>query len=259
MQQSVEIKNKGLTLRGMLHIPEKIKSKLPIVCMFHGFTGDKLGSHFMFVRLSRLLESKGIASLRFDFIGSGESDGDFVNMTLSRELDDAKAILDFAKSLDFVDTNQIGILGFSMGGAVASMLASDCKDNIKTLCLWAPAGNMSEIAVAGKSKEDIEKVRKIGCYDLDGYLIGIDFIDDVLKLDIFSKSHSYDKNVLIIHGTKDKSVPFITSERYLEIYGSRAVLHSIAGADHTFTSKSFENEVLDYTIGFLQGEFNTIN
>jgi dipeptidyl aminopeptidase/acylaminoacyl peptidase len=258
VQRSVEIKNRGLALRGMLHTPEKVQGKIPIVCMFHGFTGDKLGSHFMFVRLSRLLANKGIATLRFDFMGSGESDGDFVDMTLSKELDDAKVILSYAKSLDFVDTERIGILGFSMGGAVASMLAGDCKDDIKTLCLWAPAGNMSEIAIAGKSKDDIERVRKIGCYDLDGYLVGINFIDDVLNLDIFDKSHSYDKNVLLIHGTKDTSVPFSTSEKYLGIYETRGVLHSINGANHSFNSRAFENEVLDYTIGFLEGELNTV-
>lgn len=258
MQKSVEIENKGLTLRGMLHIPEKFEGKIPIVCMFHGFTGDKLGSHFMFVRLSRLLANKGIASLRFDFMGSGESDGNFLDMTLSKELDDAKVILNYAKSFDFVDTDKIGILGFSMGGAVASMLASDCKDDIKTLCLWAPAGNMAEIALDKKSKEDIEKVRKIGFYDLDGFLIGIDFIDDLFNLDILGKSAYYDKNVLLLHGTKDESVPFSISEKYLEIYETHGVLHSIDGSNHAFNSRAFENEVLDYTIGFFEGELKTI-
>jgi len=257
VQKSIEIKNEDLTLRGMLHKPENFNGKLPIVCMFHGFTGDKLGSHFMFVRLSRILADKGIASIRFDFIGSGESDGDFVNMTLSKELEDSRLILQYAKSLDFVDEDKIGILGFSMGGAVASMLASEYKETVKTLCLWAPAGNMAEIAVHGKSEKDIEKVRKIGCYDLDGYLIGIDFIDDLLNTDIFKKSSSYDKNVLLIHGTNDTSVPISTSEKYLELYGTKGVLHSIPGSNHTFTSKAFENEVLDYTVGFFEGELNT--
>lgn len=254
VQKSVEIKNKELTLRGMLHTPEKVEGKIPIVCMFHGFTGNKLGPHFMFVRLSRLLADKGIATLRFDFIGSGESNGDFVDMTISKELEDAKLILSYAKSLDFVDTDRIGILGFSMGGAVASMLGGDCKDDINTLCLWAPAGNMAQIVVGTKTEAEVEEMRKIGYYDLDGYLIGINFIDDVLNLDVFGKSVPYDKNVLLIHGTEDKSVPFKISEKYLEIYETRGVLHSIDGANHNFTNKAFENEVLDYTIGFFEGE-----
>lgn len=259
VQKSIEIKNENLTLRGMLHTPENFQEKIPVVCMFHGFTGDKLGSHFMFVRLSRILASKGIASIRFDFIGSGESDGDFVNMTLSNELEDARLILMYARSIDFVDTDRIGILGFSMGGAVASMLAAEHKEIIKTLCLWAPAGNMAEIAIQGKSKKDIEMVRKIGYYDLDGYLVGINFIDDLLATDIFSESSSYDKNVLLIHGTGDTSVPISTSEKYLKLYGNKGILHSIAGANHTFTSKAFENEVLDNTVAFFENELNSNN
>lgn len=90
IHKSVEIENKGLILRGVLHIPEDIKVKEPIVCIFHGFTGDKIGPHFIFVKLSRILARRGIASVRFDFAGSGESDG------------------------DFVDENKIGILGLSL-------------------------------------------------------------------------------------------------------------------------------------------------
>ncbi|HEX9062567.1 MAG TPA: alpha/beta hydrolase, partial [Clostridia bacterium] len=66
MQKSVEIKSRNLTLRGTLHIPNEISGKIPLIILLHGFGGNKTGPHFMFVKLSRLLESKGIASLRFD-------------------------------------------------------------------------------------------------------------------------------------------------------------------------------------------------
>ena len=107
MQKAVELQSGELTLRGMLHIPEGITGKIHMVCIFHGFTGNKMEPHFIFVKLSRMLAAKGIASVRFDFGGSGESDGDFVDMTISKELAEAKLILDFAKSQDFVDTSKI--------------------------------------------------------------------------------------------------------------------------------------------------------
>lgn len=258
MQKAVEIQNNGLTLRGMLHIPDGVTGKVPMVCIFHGFTGNKMEPHFIFVKLSRMLESKGIASVRFDFSGSGESDGDFIDMTISKELSDAKAILDYVKSLDFVDTNKIAALGLSMGGAVASMLAGDYKEDIQTLCLWAPAGNMGELVTYGRSEEDIQGIRKAGFWDAGGLLVGIEFLDDVLSLDIFHRASAYDKNVLLLHGTEDQSVPLSTSERYLEIYEKQAVLHIIEGANHTFNSKAWEAEVLDYTIGFLEGELKTM-
>jgi uncharacterized protein len=254
MQKAVELQSGELTLRGMLHIPEGVKGKIPIVCIFHGFTGNKMEPHFIFVKLSRMLEAKGIASVRFDFSGSGESDGYFINMTISKELNEAKAILDFVKSQDFVDTNKIGIVGLSMGGAVASMLAGDRRSDIQTLCLWAPAGNMGELVMRDRTDEELTIMRSIGFVDLGGLLLGIDFIDDIKNLDIFEKASHYDKNVLILHGDKDQAVPLSTSERYLEIYETRAALHIIEGGDHTFNTKNWEDEVLDYTIGYLEGE-----
>lgn len=256
MQRAVEIKSRDLTLRGMLHYPENINGKIPVVCIFHGFTGNKMEPHFIFVKLSRLLEKRGIASVRFDFGGSGESDGDFIDMTLSKELEDAKNILYYAKSLEFTDLNRIGVLGLSMGGAVASMLAGECKDDVKSLCLWAPAGNMREIIVSQRTKEEIDRVREIGFYDAGGLLVGKDFIDDVLSLDIYSKASHFDKNVLLLHGDNDMIVPLSASERYLDIYGVKSVLHIVEGADHTFNRKDWEDEVLEHSVEFFVGEFN---
>jgi alpha/beta superfamily hydrolase len=245
MQKAVEIQSRNLTLRGMLHIPEGMSGKVPIVCIFHGFTGNKMEPHFIFVKLSRMLEAKGIASIRFDFGGSGESDGDFIDMTLSNELEDAFNILDYARSLDFVDLDKVGILGLSMGGAVASMLAGTRSKDVHSLCLWAPAGNMGELIMRGRSEEDADKLRKSGCWDVGGLLLGAGFIVDVMNLDIYGKAADFDKNVLILHGDKDQAVPLTTSEKYLEIYGTKGVMHTIEGADHTFNKKEWEEEVLD--------------
>ena len=244
----------------MLHIPEDANGKLPIVCIYHGFRGNKMEPHFIFVKLSRLLEKKGIASVRFDFGGSGESDGDFIDMTISKELEDAKAILNYAKSLDFAATDRIGIVGLSLGGAVSSMLADDCRDDIKTLCLWAPAGNINMI-LKEITNDKMRKVRKMGFIDIDeivpgegGLALGIGFIEELFELDVYKKAVLYNKKVLLIHGEKDEVVPLSFSERYLEIYGKNGRLHVIQGADHTFNRLEWEKEVLDHTVEFLEGE-----
>lgn len=257
MQKAVEIKSNGLTLRGMLHVPTEIPKKTPIVCIFHGFTGNKMEQHFIFVKLSRMLESRGIASVRFDFNGSGESDGDFKDMTISKELEDANSILDYVKSLDFVDQSKIGIVGLSMGGAVASMLAGDRKEAIKALCLWAPAGIMKDLMLQSQTLERTKALKEIGYTDIGGLLLGKEFINDLNKVDIYEKAAKFDKNVLLLHGDKDASVPIIASEKYIEIYETRAVLHIVKGGDHTFNTKIWEDEVLDYTIGFLEGELKS--
>lgn len=103
MQKYVEIKRDGLTLRGMLHVPDNVSFKVPMVILLHGFCDDRNEINFVHNELSQRLCDAGIASVRFDMNGSGESDGRFENMTISSEILDAKAMLNYVESLDFVD------------------------------------------------------------------------------------------------------------------------------------------------------------
>jgi len=260
MQKAIEIESRGLALRGMLHIPEDANGGLPIVCIYHGFTGNKIESHFAFVKLSRLLEKEGIANVRFDFGGSGESEGDFIDMTISKELEDARAVLNYAKALDFAAPNRIGVVGLSLGGAISGMLAGDCRDDIKALCLWAPAGNMNML-LESITDDKMQKARKMGFIDIGeiipgwgGLAIGIGFIEELFKLDVYKKAALYNKKVLLIHGEKDDVVPLSVSEKYLKIYGKNGRLHVIPGADHTFNKLEWEKEALDHTVEFLKDE-----
>jgi alpha/beta superfamily hydrolase len=55
--------------------------------MFHGFTGSKIEAHRFFVKLARSLSDSGFIILRFDFRCSGDSDGEFEDITLPRGVD----------------------------------------------------------------------------------------------------------------------------------------------------------------------------
>lgn len=253
MQKAVEIKSGSLTLRGMLHIPDNLNRKVPVVVIYHGFCGNKMGPHFIFVKLSRVLEKLGIASVRFDFAGSGESDGDFVDMTLNKEIEDANAILDYVKTLEFIDKNKIAILGFSMGGAIASVVAGDRSSEISTLCLWAPAGNMGELILSDTFIGDkYEEVMKRGSFDVEGLLLGKDFVEDIKTIEVFKRAEKYDKKLIIIHGNKDEIVPLSTSYKYMEVYGDRAGLKIVDGANHIFEKNSWEEEVISLTKEYFE-------
>lgn len=257
MQKSVEIKSGKLTLRGSVHIPENLDKKVPMVVIYHGFCGNKMGPHFIFVKLSRTLEKLGIASVRFDFAGSGESDGDFKAMTFGGEIKDANNILDYVKQLDFVDKEKIALLGFSMGGAIASVIAGDRKNEINTLCLWAPAGNMQEVILSEVYIGDkYEEVMKKGTFDVEGLLLGKDFVEDIKKINIFERAAKYDKKSIIIHGNKDEIVPFSTSLKYLSIYGEKSELKTIDGANHIFEKNSWEEEVIEITKKYFDTMLN---
>ena len=138
MQHYCEIPTPKGTLRGFFINQHVII--IQYVWIFHGFTGQKTGTKFCYVQLSRMLEAKGIASFRFDFLGSGESDGNFVDMTFKDELACARVILEWNNENGKLYRNLC--IRYSMGGAVASELAKLYPNVIKKLVLWAPAFNL---------------------------------------------------------------------------------------------------------------------
>ena len=64
MERYVECESRGLTLRGMLHVPDQRPGKVPFVILFHGFCDDRNEINFVHTELSRRLCERGIASVR---------------------------------------------------------------------------------------------------------------------------------------------------------------------------------------------------
>lgn len=255
MQKAVEITYSGRTLRGMMHIPDNSNGKVPMVAIFHGFTGNKMEPHFIFVKLSRALEKAGIGSVRFDFYGSGESDGDFSEMTFSGELEDARQILNFIKQQPTTDLNRIGVLGLSMGGAIAGVLANEYKDDVKALVLWAPAFNIPEAMTNRENNRFGDTMEKYGFVDIGGLALSKNFVEDIIRLNIFELSKGYKNNVLIVHGTNDTVVEYKVSDRILnEVYGSNARRVTIENADHTFNNLEWEKTAINESVEFFKKE-----
>ncbi|NOY08869.1 MAG: alpha/beta fold hydrolase [Spirochaetes bacterium] len=253
MEQYVELKTSKGILRGVMHLPEDrgTKGKFPGVIMYHGFTGNRMEPGFMFVRFSRLLAENGIASIRFDFRGSGESDGTFDKMTLSGEIEDAAYISNYFRSRGEIDSGRVFLLGLSMGGTVAGYTAGSKGRNTAGLILWAPAGEMRD-----RLKEREEMIRmgefKGNPLDMGGLLVGPGFIEDVQKLNILDTTSLYRGDVLIIHGTEDKTVPPKVSEHYKQILGEKATLKFIDGADHTFQGAEWISGLFSATLDFIR-------
>lgn len=227
----------------------------PAVILLHGFTANKLQEHRMFLKLCRRLEDMGIASFRYDFLGSGESDGDFTDMTVSREVEEAKAIVTSVKGDPRVDANRITLLGLSMGGLVAGIVAGDCADAILNLVLIAPAGTMYERMMAGPLGDMVRSGNWIPeAADAWGNLFSREFVTDLATQDAFGRARSFGGDVLIVHGTKDESVPFQVAHQYQTAsFAGRATLHFVENADHTFNQYAWESELIQTVCDFLQG------
>lgn len=257
MIKPVIFKNQNQELVGILHLPNHLKQdrKTPGVVMFHGFTGNKTEAHRLFVQVARRLCDAGFTVLRFDFRGSGDSDGEFEDMTLPGEVDDAKAALTFLTRQRRVDRDKIGVIGLSMGGRVATILASE-DDRVKFAVLYSAAlGPLRDRFLSQMSKDKLEKLNSGEAVEiLNGWYLKKSFFDTVDYLIPFNIMSSIRIPMLIIHGDQDFLVPLEEAERGYGIINGlndKNELYIVKGGDHTFSKKEHTIEVINKTLSWL--------
>ena len=134
----------GVTLAGTLTLP-KGAGPFPCVLLIAGSgpqdRDESLANHRPFLLLADTLTRKGIAVLRYDKRGIGQSTG---NLDAASTLDlagDAEAALTFLKSRKEINASRIGLLGHSEGAIIAPYLAGHSKDVAWMVLLAAPATN----------------------------------------------------------------------------------------------------------------------
>lgn len=207
----------GNKIAASAHLTREDGPKTPAVLLCHGFTGNRIEQRYIFVRLSRQLSLFGLASLRFDFRGCGESEGLFKSFTLVDHVEDAKRALEVLQNHPRVDADRIGLLGYSLGGCIAAVVAGECS-NLKTVVLWSP------VAFPGKlfyqQRDDLHPGDFLSSsreyIEYDGWAIGIDFIRSLDLVAPVKSLAGFAGPVLLCHGRKDKMVDVSHSRAYLE-------------------------------------------
>lgn len=254
MIKPVTFTNQGQQIIGILHIPDKLKPnmKAPGIVMLHGFTGNKTEAHRLFVHVARSLCNSGYVVLRFDFRGSGDSDGEFEDMTLPGEVSDAERALTFLIRRRFVDNEKIGVIGLSMGGRVATILAYIDR-RVKFAVLYSAAlGPLGKRFLSQASKEALEKLNSGEPLEIPGgwYLkkTFFDTVDYIVPLDIMG---SIKIPMLIMHGDKDEVIPLEEAKKGYELVkdlNDRNEFHVVKGGDHTFSKREHTLEVIEKTL-----------
>jgi alpha/beta superfamily hydrolase len=134
----------GLSLEGILHLPPSVPSPAVAVCHPHPLYGGDMHNSVV-VALCRAVAARGIAALRFNFRGVGRSQGSFADGVGERA--DAAAALARLPQLPEVDSDRIGIVGYSFGAAVALLAAGEGLRAVVAVSTPTIARGLSEIAV----------------------------------------------------------------------------------------------------------------
>jgi pimeloyl-ACP methyl ester carboxylesterase len=126
-----ENKNAGISLAGTLTLPKK-NGVFPVVILISGSgpqnRDEELLGHKPFLVLSDYLTRNGIAVLRYDDRGVGQSKGDFTMATSADFATDVESAISYLKTRKEINIKKIGLIGHSEGGLIAPMVASTSKD-----------------------------------------------------------------------------------------------------------------------------------
>lgn len=150
-------------------------------------------------------------------------------MTLLTELDDLNDVVSFLAELDEVDASRLVIAGESQGGLVTALYTARNSELVRGAMLLYPGLMIADNArsqYAGAS-EIPEKL------DFMQMTVSGRYYEVVLELDPWTEIASFDKPVLLIHGTDDQIVPISVSEKALTIYHDARMI-TIPGAGHGF-------------------------
>ncbi|VVB80244.1 2-succinyl-6-hydroxy-2,4-cyclohexadiene-1-carboxylate synthase [uncultured archaeon] len=231
--RKVEFKNfRNEILRGFVHEPRKIKGA---VILLHGFPGNCKSLK----TLARWLKFAGFLTLRFDFSGTRLSEGNFEDKLMSKEVKEIKS------SVDFLSSNykfkKLYLIGFSTGAIDLSLYAWKDK-RIDRIVLSGGVADLVKCINYDFNKNQIKEFKEKGfiVYSRPGSWyhnkrLKRGFYEEFFKLNVKNSLHKLKKPILILHGSKDTTVPIENAKEIYDAANEPKKLMIIKGADHKFS------------------------
>ncbi|MGO4455359.1 alpha/beta hydrolase family protein [Arthrobacter sp. RAF14] len=242
----------GITLRGSHYLPAGARP-LGTAVLFHGFGGSRVETTGVFVTLARALAAAGIAVVAYDRAGHGESDGDFLTTTASGDITQAHQVLEAITRLEGVDAEGLHLVGMSLGAVIASVVAAESAFPIRSLTMWSTAAVFTDDIKSGRLQgKSLDSLDTDGYFDFLGMRLGPAMREDAMTFDVYGRAAAYRNPALLLHGSAD-FVPVSYADRYLdeEVFGVRAELQVVAGADHGWAQLPQRDLLIARTTDFI--------
>ncbi len=220
----------------------------PMVVFLHGHGGER-NENGGYSRISHVLAASGIASIRMDFAGSGESEEAFTENSLTSMYTDALAAIDFMKANYPIDENAIGVFGFDMGGRVALHLIAQKLFDFRAAVLLAPANSNNDWITMFGGQEEWDRYKADA--ELNNYTTFTTLYGQVQDLSIqwFSDleasddpaalaEQSFRDRALVIYATNDTTVSPDVSRYVADKLGAETLLLDAGGHSYGFYADS---------------------
>ncbi len=214
------------------------------VVLCHGMESTREG--IKHVSLAHRFAAVGLDCLRFDFGFVGESQGEFSDLTISGETEDALGALDFMAAQGARD---LALVGSSLGGTVA-ILAAARFPAVRALATIAAVSRPRDM-LRRLGEEEIERWRRSGVRDFGGRALKSSFIFDAERLDVLGAAAALGCPVLITHGEEDRVVPPEDARALAAALGEKASLELYPEADHRFSDPQMLGRLLARIVSWV--------
>jgi ADP-ribosylglycohydrolase/alpha/beta superfamily hydrolase len=210
--------------------PEQPKA---IALFAHCFTCSK--EIAVATRISRALAGKGIAVLRFDFTGLGNSDGDFANTNFSSNIQDLVSAADFLRENIAAPTV---LIGHSLGGTAVIAAGLQIPEVKGIVTIGAPS-DPSHVSHLFKSKLDKIEAEGEATVLLAGreFRVKKQFIDDLNNQSVLKSLIDSRVNLLVMHAPGDETVNIDHARLIYDAARHPKSFISLDDADHLLTRK----------------------
>lgn len=245
-KQEFFIQSSGKGIYCLFEKPERAKDK--IILLLHGLTN----SHINCPLISESTESlhlKGFPTFRFDYFGSGKSDGEFKDKTWEIMVQNTINSLEYAKTK--LKYSKIGVWGRSLGAILGATICDDPFVFASVFLSMTVHTNISFSASFPKGQPFSSPIK--GTAIVKGEpILEKGFYEKTTWIDKLQKQHlSKAKNILIMQGTEDKTVynPTWAKEIYDLVNKPKKLIY-IKGANHGYTG--FENKAIENGINWFR-------
>jgi alpha/beta superfamily hydrolase len=229
------IRTKHVHLAAVLH--RAPGQKLVILC--HGFTGSKQEHMRLFVHTARALQKAGLNALRFDFMGSGDSSGDFNEISPNSQIRDALDVLAWGQRR----YKRVAYLGLSFGGGTVICAAQQAQRRPDALLTWSSVPSFEW----WRRKDDLPK--STGRNPL---VTGPQFFKLRPKVDVPEAFVTLDIPRFQIQGDNDLPEFRERFEDYCPKNDPLVKHLVIPGADHVFTNWTHRKQVIAESVRWLK-------
>jgi putative redox protein len=201
------------------------------------------------------LYQNGIAALRFDFSGNGQSGGSFADTTYSKHIGEMKLAIAVLRENG---AERIGLAGHSMGAAIALLTAASSTE-VRAICTLA--GRYSGLDVSGlldtSGKNQLQQTGQFHFTSRGRSLVLTrNFFKDVANHDLPATVSKLKQPLLAIHGDRDEIIPLS------EVYHSRSLkpesteIVVIDHADHMFSQEQHRYQVAAKLTSWFKSALN---